>query len=155
MLGGFVAGCAVHVLWMVLGLVAVFGLIAFHQHNGRGTVEQLAEQLRQRSSFLAASWGSDDRAGFAAAVGRIVAEEIGWPNWHFLPDDPLELVFYCAGSDGGEGLAISDNFEKTFGRECEFADDRTFGEFVDRNFPRTAAKHCTGPGGRIERGAAL
>lgn len=139
MLGGFVAAWAFHVSWMVLSMAAMFGLFAFHQYNGRRTVEQLAEQLRQRPTFPAASWGSDDRAAFAAAVGRIVAEEIGWPNSHFLPDDPLEIVLYCAGSDGAETLVISDDFEEAFGRECEFGGDRTFGEFVDRNFRRTAA----------------
>ena len=103
-LGCFVAGCAIHTVWMVLGLAAMFGLIAFHQRNGRGTVEQIAEQLELRPSFPAEAWGSEDRAAFAAAVGRIIAEEIGWPNSHFLPDDPLDLVFYCAGSDGGRGF---------------------------------------------------
>jgi hypothetical protein len=139
MLGGFVAGCAIHAVWMVLGLAAMFGLIAFHQYNGRSTAEQIAEQLKLRPSFPAEAWGSDDRAAFAAALGRIVADEIGWPNSHFLPDDPLDVVLYSAGSDGGEGLAISYNFEKAFGRRCEFGDDRTFGEFVDRNFRRAAA----------------
>ena len=139
MLGGFVAGCAIHIVWTWLGLTAMVGLLAFRQLNRRGTVELIAEQLKLRPSFPAEAWGSDDRAAFAAAVGHIVADEIGWPNSHFLPDDPLEILFYCAGSDGAQGMAISYNFEKAFGRRCEFGNGRTFGEFVDRNFRRTAA----------------
>ena len=138
-LGGFVAGCAVHPIWMVVGLAAMFGLTAFHQRNGRDTVGQLAEQLRQRPSFPADAWGSDHRAAFAAAVGRIIADELGWPNSHFQPDDPLEIVFYCPAGDGGEGLVISDNFRKTFGRNCDFPAAKTFGEFIDRNFAPRAA----------------
>jgi hypothetical protein len=138
-IGGFVAGCAFHAIWVVLGLAAMFGLMAFHQRSGRATVDQLAEQLKQRPSFPADAWGSGDRASFAASVGRIVADELAWPNSHFLPDDPLELVFYCPSGDGGEGLVISVNFEKTFGRKCKFFDVKTFGEFVDRNLAHSAA----------------
>jgi hypothetical protein len=138
-LGGFVAGCAVHPIWMAVGLVGMFGLSAFHQRSGRDAREPLAAQLRQRPSFPADAWGPDHRAAFAAAVGRIIADELGWPNSHFVPDDPLEIVFYCPAGDGGEGLAISDNFETAFGRECDFPAGKTFGEFIDRNLTPSAA----------------
>jgi hypothetical protein len=138
MLGGFVAGCAFRAGWMVLGLAAMFGQILFHHCRGSGTVEVLAEQLAKRPSFPAGAWGSDDRAAFAAGVGRIVADEVGWPNSHFLPDDPMEIVFYCPSGDGAEGLVISVNFEKVFGRKCDFSGVKTFGEFIDRNLPRSA-----------------
>ncbi|HZN66517.1 MAG TPA: hypothetical protein VFB66_14605 [Tepidisphaeraceae bacterium] len=138
-LGGFVAGCAVHPGWMLVGLAGMFGLVAFHRRNGRDAVEQLAEQLSQRPSFPADAWGSDHRAAFAAAVGRIIADELAWPNPHFLPDDPLEIVFYCPAGDGGEGLVILDNFEKMFGRDCDFPAVNTFGEFIDRNLATSAA----------------
>jgi len=140
MVGGFVAGCALHTIWMILGLASMFGLIVFHQWNGRGTAKRLAEQLARRVSFPAEAWGSGERAEFAAAVGRVVAEEIGWPNWHFLPEDPLEAIFYCPGGDGGEGMVIFVKFEKTFGRRCVFPAGETFGEFVDRNLAPWAAR---------------
>lgn len=137
--GGFVASCAFHQLFMVLGLAAMFGLTVFHQRSRRGTVDQLAEQLKHRTSFPADAWGSDNRAAFAAAIGHIIAEELAWPNSHFLPDDPLELVYYCPSGDGYESLTISDNFEKTFGRNFKFPDVTTFGELVDRNLEDSSA----------------
>jgi hypothetical protein len=36
-------------------------------------------------------------------------------------------------------LVISVDFEKAFGRRCEFPEVRTFGEFVDRNLARNVA----------------
>ena len=143
-LAGFVAGCALHAAWMLVSLAAFFGLIEFHQRNGRATAEQIAEQLRERPSFPGSAWGSEDRAAFAAAVSLIVADEFDWPSPHFLPDDPLEIILFHAGGDGGEGLAISYNFEKAFGRRCRFGDDQTIGEFIDRNDGPAAAKQHDG-----------
>lgn len=132
--GGFVAAVwRSNAAWMGIAMPAVVGVVVFHHRKNRTTVERLGEQLADRRSFPADAWGAGGRAAFAEAAGRIVADEIGWPNPHFLPDDPLEVVLYCPAGDGGEGLAIGDELEKAFGRRCTFGGSRTFGEFVDGN----------------------
>ena len=150
-IGSFVAGFVYHQLWIVLTVGAMWGIITFHHRSGGATVQHLASQLKKRSSFPIAAWGLDERAAFAETVGRIVAEEIPWPNPHFLPQDPLNIVFFCPSGDGAEGVAISYNFENIFGRPCEFPEVQTFGEFIDHNLARSPdhgapqAKRVGGP----------
>ena len=71
---------------------------------------------------------------FAELVAKVLADEIGWLNPHFIPDDPLEILFFCPRGDGGESLAIFLKIEKKLGHDVgrEWNHAQTFGEFIDR-----------------------
>lgn len=130
--GSLVATFLIHPAWLV-GLFAVgCGHFAFLVGKDRKTIERVAAQLAGRAEFPAVAWGTPDRAAFAEAVGRIVAGEFGWPNAHFVPADPLVILF-LPHFDGSEGLMIAYEFSKQFGRDICFGDGKTFGELVDHN----------------------
>lgn len=56
-------------------------------------IQQIHPQLERRDSFPSDAWIA---AGFeptnAERVARIVAKQTPWPNHHFLPADPLQLI---------------------------------------------------------------
>ncbi len=94
----------------------------------------ITQQLELRPSFPLEAWQTPRTADLANRVARIIANEIGWPNGYFLPDDPLEIVFFAPFGDGGEGLAIFAEIEKTTGVvriAPQLKDDHgTFGDLI-------------------------
>jgi hypothetical protein len=59
-------------------------------------VEQVEKQLTSRPQPEPAIWGNDPRrAQIGLFLSRIAKEEMGWPNDHFVPADPVEVVFWA------------------------------------------------------------
>lgn len=109
--------------------------------GGRG-IEQgksLVAQLSERDAIPPEVWGTDrDRQRLAAAIGRIVAKVIPWPNAHFIPEDPFGLVVFALpdGKDDLELSAILMATERLLGLDLDDGTalgllDMTFGEVVD------------------------
>lgn len=94
-------------------------------------VRQIGDQLLARPSIPSASWGTTERAEFARFLGNVIADEIGWPNSHFVPDDPLEILMFSPVNDGGEILAIDWAVEQRLGHPTDWPDVETFGQLVD------------------------
>jgi hypothetical protein len=135
-LGSCIAGMFHSAWWWIVSATALYASIAQRERN-RPTFEAIGEQLRQRPAFPGDAWGDGQRAALAELAGRVIAEEIGWPNHHFLPSDPVQIVFYCPCGDGGEGLAIFYELEQATERRWRFPDCATYGELIDRNVPGT------------------
>ncbi|HEX4797345.1 MAG TPA: hypothetical protein VH370_26360 [Humisphaera sp.] len=106
-----------------------------YRARARAAVRYVKSQLLERSPTWE-HWKAVDQAcaPVAEQVSKIVADEIGWPNHHFLPEDPLEVVLFAPLGDGGEGLVIGDALDKLTGGVCDepwVSKCRTFGEFVE------------------------
>jgi hypothetical protein len=142
----FVVGFFHHVVWLwgISFVVAFWAATVFtYRRKAQPTFVQIAEQLLGRGSFPFDLWGSASRAEFAHFVSGVVAEEIGWPNANFIPDDPLEILFFCPSGDGGEAVAILWTIEKEFGKGPEWKNPKTFGQFID-DFLRTMPQNAAG-----------
>ena len=103
----------------------------------------LVAQMKQRGPILEEAWGPDaKRRALAKEISVIIQDEIGWPNAHFIPEDPFSLVIfniYWDGSymDGMEIECIAFRMAQLTGAD-HFDDqvwtalwERTLGEVVD------------------------
>lgn len=131
--GSFLAGFVHRSWWFVLAVAAWWSIIKFHLRSRQPVVEQISRQLRARPRFDAAAWGTPARAEMAAWVGRVISEEAGWPNAHYVPDDPLEVAMFNPAGDGADHLVLAAQILKKFGPAIRprHASD-TLGEFVDQ-----------------------
>lgn len=63
-------------------------------------VEHIETQLARRPRPEPLSWGSNPRrVQIGLCLSRVAKEEMGWPNDHFIPADPVNVVFW-AHNDG-------------------------------------------------------
>ena len=95
----------------------------------------IAQQIAARRHSTRAAWGENPRR---QAVARAICETIqrvfGWPNAHFLPDDPLDLLMRefwqdVAGSPWETGLAR--HLGMTPAELAPHISTMTLGELVD------------------------
>ena len=99
-------------------------------------VKQIKEQLEHRDQFPAAAWGQDEcRLRFAYWLCVTVKEEIGWPNHHFHPEDPVRIAFW-AYDDGLDINFLLEEIEDETGstitkEDCETLKQMTLGQAVD------------------------
>jgi hypothetical protein len=57
--------------------------------------EDIVKQLRERDPDALSEWlVSNDMLQCVLAINDIVKEEMEWPNAHFIPQDPCELIFF-------------------------------------------------------------
>ena len=62
--------------------------------------DHIASQIQARTLSTHVAWGEDEpRRTVAAALCDAIREEFGWPNPHYLPDDPLRLVAWRRSAD--------------------------------------------------------
>lgn len=53
----------------------------------------ISKQLSERDPKCLVAWGSDcRRQQLAMSCSKILKSEFGWPNAHFLPTDPFEII---------------------------------------------------------------
>lgn len=110
---------------------------ALEQARFRPMVRSIECQLRERSD-TAGQWGSDPkRREVSTSFRRLIAEEFGWPNDHFVPGDPFGIA--CWGHrDGMDNVSAVMRIEKEFCfQQPDFEWERlwlhgTLGEFVDQ-----------------------
>lgn len=62
----------------------------------RPIVVSIESQLNERQEPESAVWGEDtSRREVALIVCRVVWKQLGWPNDHFIPEDPAAVVFWA------------------------------------------------------------
>lgn len=120
-----------HPVWLVIVVVGPVVYQLADRERALPALDHVDARLAARPSFPADRWGSPERADLAAFIARLVAEEADWPNHHFTPDDPLDVVLCCPLGDGMEWLVIARGAEKRTGRRPRWEGARTFGELVD------------------------
>ncbi len=97
--------------------------------------DHIAHQLQTRTRDALDLWGDDRlRRSLAQAVARVIRDEFGWPNAHFIPDDRLDLLMYSAGN-GLSPVACAFTLEKILvvtlgGVTCRWQ-NLTLGQLVD------------------------
>lgn len=84
-------------------------------------VVQLYEQIlsSRDQQLVIDTWEEEDR-DFYKEIARIIGAEIGWEYPWFLPDDPLEVVFW-AHQDGLDGTIATKQLEQKF--EIKLSDE--------------------------------
>ena len=111
------------VLWFVpiLGWVAA---AVWYRLRMRPVVADVCRQLLARPP-AAEAWGTDPRrTELGLLVSERIADEFGWPDVLFFPDDPLD-VLSCPPGDGLEWVVIMHAVERRLGRKVR-------GVFVER-----------------------
>lgn len=74
--------------WTIAGMMWV--------ERTRPIVKKIEGQLKARPKPDNAIWGDNAaKVALAHSVCKIAAEEMGWPNDHFVPDDPAGVVFWA------------------------------------------------------------
>lgn len=59
-------------------------------------VQAVVEQLISRPKPEPSIWGNDTRrVQIGLCLSRVAKEEMGWPNDHFVPADPVRVVFWA------------------------------------------------------------
>jgi len=59
-------------------------------------VQEIKTQLEARPIFPSTEWGSNPRRlEMARGIRRIIRDQMGWPNDHFIPDDPMDIVCWA------------------------------------------------------------
>ena len=59
-------------------------------------VVSIESQLKERQGPESRVWGEDaSRREVALIVCRVASKELGWPNDHFIPEDPAAVVFWA------------------------------------------------------------
>ncbi len=109
---------------------------ALVQARFRPMVRSIEQQLRERPD-TSELWGSEPRRReLSSAVRTLIEEEFGWPNDHFIPDDPFGIA--CWGhEDGLDAVSAVTRIKKEFGfHQPDSEWERlwfhgTLGEFVD------------------------
>lgn len=101
---------------------------AMHQARVRPMVDDVRSQLRARPC-TAESWAGDSRRlALARRVRAIIAEEIGWPNDHFIETDPTAILLWSH-RDGLDAVAVWQSLEA----ECQLnLPVAEFGEWLER-----------------------
>jgi hypothetical protein len=101
--------------------------------------KEIVAQMRQRSADLSESWNrfSSAELGVEQRISKIALEELGWPNDHFLPSDPFEIIMWDGTGDLATASAI-DRMERELGLrrrsdgEWQELASLTFGDVVQK-----------------------
>ena len=112
----------------------------------RPIVKKIECQLKSRSEPESGLWGeSAAKIALARFVCHVAAEEMGWPNDHFIPEDPAGIVFW-AHDDGLDVTFAVTKIEDHLGIKLEDAAveawfHQTLGEVVEFVWVRQQAAH--------------
>ena len=72
----------------------------FSSSDYEAVINSVKEQLLARPKPSPGMWGDDlSRVKMARYLCSTVKEEYEWPNDHFIPDDPFEIVFQMPWDD--------------------------------------------------------
>ena len=119
-------------LWLLFPVVGWIAAAVARGSRRRRDLRRLDQQVLARP-FRPQFWGSDRRRQqLARLVCETIADELGWPAPHFIPTDPLEIVFGrpCIGA---EVVALFDGIKERFRYDVRTDKEiRTLGELVDR-----------------------
>ncbi len=115
-------------VWMWIPFIGWLIAAAMHQARVRPMVDDVRSQLQARPC-TAESWEGDSRRlALARRVRAIIAEEIGWPNDHFIEMDPTAILLWSH-RDGLDGVAVWQSLEA----ECQIKlPVAEFGEWLER-----------------------
>lgn len=112
----------------------------------RPIAEKIERQLKDRSEPVSAVWG-ESAAGIALprCICRVAAQEMGWPNDYFIPEDPAKIVFW-AHNDGLDVESAVMEIEEHLDIKLEDAEveawfNQTLGEVVDFLWVRQQETH--------------
>lgn len=120
---------------------------ALEQARFRPLVQSIKQQLRNRGD-TSELWGPEPgRQRASATLRRILQEEFGWINDHFIPEDPLDIVCW-AHRDGLDGASFITRLEQAFGISLTDADwERVSHDGSLNDLLRLLTPHD--PGGKI------
>jgi hypothetical protein len=134
-IGGIVLAVGESGWW---GLLSVVGLVAWFRFSflrNREIGRAIEEQLTSRTVFPDEAWGQSDRLKTARFLASLIAKACHWPNDHFIPQDPTEILFFDARSDTPESWMMGEEMELKFGkgamRKIRWWEAKTFGSLVD------------------------
>ena len=87
---------------------------ALEQARFRPMVHSIERQLRERPE-TSGEWPPNPRQQeICSALRRLIKEEFGWPNDHFIPTDPFGIAFW-AHQDGLDDVSAVQRMEQEFG----------------------------------------
>lgn len=83
-------------LWKYIPILGwIIGSVMWSKRT-RPIVKKIEGQLKARPEPDDALWGGNAaKINLARSVCKIAAEEMGWPNDYFIPDDPAGVVFWA------------------------------------------------------------
>jgi hypothetical protein len=77
-----------------------FGLLFAGKRAHRSVVDCISQQLLARAQPASECWGGDPlRVQVAQVVCKRAKELYAWPNDHFIPGDPVDIVFLMPWDD--------------------------------------------------------
>lgn len=93
----------------------------------------IVNQLNQRTEFLECVW-YDYNPDIVLFVCMTISDIMIWPNWYFIPDDPLWLVLfdnYPSNDDLHFIMDIEEKFNFKFPQGALMQEGLTLGQFIN------------------------
>jgi len=83
-------------IWALIPLLGWAIAGSLWDKRTRPIVVSIETQLKDREGPESSVWGEETtRREVALIVCRVVWKELGWPNDHFIPEDPAAVVFWA------------------------------------------------------------
>jgi hypothetical protein len=99
-------------------------------------VRDVRTQLKQRPSFPMDAWkGFEDVDGIVTFSKRLASAN-EWPNHHYGPEDPVDLLFFFTDGDGWQVIDLIQEWEKRVGKEFPLRKRALYGELFVKSAVR-------------------
>lgn len=122
---------------------------AHEQDRFRPLVKSIEAQLKSRADFPESAWGGDAvRVEFARVLTKAIRNNLGWPNDHFHPSDPLRIACW-AHQDACDSTDLLSELEQHLKirlseEDCDRLNEMNLGEAVD--YLTAKSRHQQGTG---------
>jgi hypothetical protein len=81
--------------WSKIPLLGWWIASSMWAKRARPVEQEIEKQLLSRPETNPALWGDNPRrVKLGQYISKIVKQEMGWPNDHFIPEDVFEIVFW-------------------------------------------------------------
>lgn len=95
-------------------------------------VKDVTAQLKLRSEFPLGEWKEYKNINEIIEFSKRLAKANEWPNHHFHPQDPIDLLFFPTDGDGWDVLKLTQDWEHRTNKEFPFRKNMLYGALFEK-----------------------
>ena len=96
-------------------------------------VKDITAQLKVRTEFPTEDWKGYSDIDKIDEFSRRLAKANEWPNHHFHPGDPIDLLFFFTDGDGWDVIDLMQEWESNTGKEFPVRENMLYGDLFKRS----------------------